>query len=65
MDSRSEFYKAAFVQWGAGFEILVFEKISKYQYGQGFGDVLRVIVRFIPRVTKFLKPVAMTGVQTL
>ena len=38
---------------------------SRYQYGQGLGDVLCGIVRYIPRVTQFLKPVAMKGIQTL
>ena len=65
MDPRFEFYKAAFSQRGAGFEILVFRGTSRYQYGQGLGDVFRGIVRFIPRVAQFLKPVAMKSVQTL
>ena len=38
---------------------------SKYQYGQGLGDVLRGIVRYIPSVTQFLKPVAIKDIQTL
>ena len=65
MDPRIEFFKAYFSQRGAGFEISVFRGTSRYQYGQGLGDVLRGKVRFIPRVAQFLKPVAMKGVQTL
>ena len=65
MDPRIEFYKAAFSQRGNGFDFPVFRGASRYQYGQGLGDVLRGIVHFIPRVTQFLKPVAMKGVQTL
>ena len=42
----------------------MFRGTSRYQYGQGLGDVLRGIVRFIPSVAQFLKPVAMKGAQT-
>ena len=38
---------------------------SRYQYGQGLGDVLRGIVRFISRVAQFFKPVTIQGVQAL
>ena len=65
MYPRIEFYQTAFSQRGNGFDFLVFMGISRYQYGQGLGDVLRGIVRFIPRVAQLLKPVAMKGVQTL
>ena len=65
MDPRIEFYKAAFSQRGNGFDIPVFRGTSRYQYGQGLDNVLRGIVRFIPRVAQFFKPVAMKGVQTL
>ena len=65
MDPRIEFYKAAFSQTGNGFDFPVFRGTSRYQYGQGLGDVLRGIVRYLPRVTQFLKPVAMNGIQTL
>ena len=65
MDPRIEFYKAAFSQKGNGFDFPVFRGTSRYQYGQGLGDVLRGIVRYIPRVAQFLKPVAMKGIQTL
>ena len=65
MDPRIEFYKAAFSQRGVnGFDIPVFRGTSRYQYGQGLGDVLRGIVRFIPRLAQFFKPVPMKGVQT-
>ena len=65
MDPRIEFYKAAFTQKGIGSDFPVFRGTSMYQYGQGLGDVLRGIVRYIPRVTQFLKPLAMKGIQTL
>ena len=65
MDPRSEFYKAIFSQRGNGLDFPVFRGTSRYQYGQGLGDVLRGIVRIIPRVAQFLKPMAMKGVQTL
>ena len=65
MDPRIEFYKAAFSQKGNGFDVSVFRETSRYQYSQGLGDVLRGIVRDIPRVTQFFKPVAMKGIQTL
>ena len=62
MDPRIEFYKTAISQRGNGFDFPVFRGTSRYQYGQGLGDVLRDIVRFIPRVAQFLKPVAIKGV---
>ena len=65
MDPRIEFYKAAFSQRGNCYDFPVFRRPSRYQHGQGLGDVLRGIVHFIPRVVQFLKPVAMKGVQTL
>ena len=65
MDPQIEFYKAVFCQRGAEFEIPVFREISRYQYGQCLGDVLRGIWRFIPLVARFVKPVATKGVQTL
>ena len=65
MDPLIEFYKAAFSKRGNGFDFPVFRGTSRYQYGQGVGDVLPGIVRFIPRVAQFFKPVAMKGVQTL
>ena len=65
MDPRIEFYKTAFSQKGNGFEFPVLSGTSRYQYGQVLGDVLRGIVRYIPRVTQFFKPVAMKGIQTL
>ena len=65
MDPRIKFYKAAFSQRGTGFDISVFRKISRYQYSQGVGDVLRRILRFIFMVAWFLKPVAIKGAQTL
>ena len=65
MDPRIEFYKAAFSQRGNGFDFPVFRGTSRYQYGQGLGDVLRGIERYLPRVTQFLKPVAIKNIQTL
>ena len=65
MDPRIEFYKAAFFHKGNGFNFPVFRGTSRYQYGQCLGDVLRGIVRYNPKVTQFLKPVAMKGIQTL
>ena len=65
MNPRIEFYKAAFSQRGNGFDIPVFRGESRYQYGQGVGDVLRGILQFVPMVARFLKPVAIKGDQTL
>ena len=65
MNQSIEFYKAAFSQKGNSFYFPVFMETSRYQYGQGFGDVLRNIVQYLPRVTQFLKPVAIKGIQTL
>ena len=65
MDPRFEFYKAAFYQIGNGFDFPVFKETSRYQYGKGLSDVLCYIVRFIPMVAQFLKPVAMKSVQTI
>ena len=65
MDLRIEFYKAAFSQGGNWFDFPVFRGSPRYLYGQGLGNVLREIVRFIPRVAQFFKPVAMKGVQAL
>ena len=48
MDFQIEFYKAACTQQVNGFDIPVFRGPSRYQYGQGLGDVLRGIVRFTP-----------------
>ena len=62
MDLRIKLYIAAFSQKGNGFNFPVFKLTSRYQYGQGLGDVLCGIVRYIPRVTQFLKPVAMKGI---
>ena len=64
MDQRIEFYKAAFSQKCNGFDFPDFRGTSTYQYGQGLGDLLRGIVRYIPRDTQFLKPVSMKGIQT-
>ena len=64
MDPRREFNKAALSQKGNGVDFLVFRGTSRYQYGQGLGDVLRGIVRYIPIMTQFLKPVAMKAMQT-
>ena len=57
MDPRIELNKVAFFQNANGFDFSVFKGTSRYQYGQGLGDVLRGIVRYIPRVTQFFKPV--------
>ena len=65
MDPRIEFYKAAFLQQGNGFDIPVFVGTSRYQYGQGLGDVLHGILKFIPKIARFLKPLVMKGAQTL
>ena len=58
MDQRVELYKEAFSHSGRGLDIPVFRGSHRYQYGQGFGDVLRGIWRFF-------KPIAAKGVQTL
>ena len=64
MDPKIEYYKAAFSQNGNGFDFPVFRETSRYYYGKGLGDVFRGIVRYIPRVTQFLKPVKMKSIQT-
>ena len=65
MDKGIEFYEAALSQKGNGFDFPVFRGTSRYQYGQGLCYGLRGVVRYIPNVTQFLKPVAMKGIQTL
>ena len=65
MNTRIEFYKAAILQQGNGFDIPVFVGTSRYQYGLGISDVLHVILKFIPKVARFLKPVVIKGAQTL
>ena len=65
MDPRIEFYKATFWQQGNAFDIPVFVEISRYQYGQGLGDVRHGILKFIPKVDRLLKPVFMKGAKTL
>ena len=35
MDPQIKFYKAAVLQQGNGFDIPVFGRTSRYQYGQG------------------------------
>ena len=65
MDPRIKFYKAAFPQQSNGFDIPVFRGVSRYQYGQGVGDVLRGILQFFLIMARFLKPVAIKGAQTL
>ena len=64
MNPRIEFYNRAFSERNNGFDVPVLREIPMYQYNQSLGDVLRSIVRFIPRVAQFLKTVAMKGVQT-
>jgi hypothetical protein len=58
MDKRVELYKAAFSQSGRGCAIPKFYGSNRYQYGQGFGVVLRGIFRFF-------RPVVVKGAQTL
>ena len=65
IDPQIKFYKAAFSQRGAGFEILIFKTIFKCQNGQVVSDVLCKILRFIPSLARFFKPVAITGAQTV
>ena len=64
MDPQIEFYKSAFSQRGNGFNSPVLWGTSRSRYSQGLGDELRGIVRVIPRVAQFIKPVTMKGVQT-
>ena len=54
-----------FSQWGNGYDIPVLRATSRYQYGQGLGDMLHGIVRFILKIAQFLKPVAIKEAQTL
>ena len=65
MDPKIEFYMAAFFQKGNGFDFEVFKGTSRYQYGHGLGDAFCGIVRHIPKVTKFLKPMAIKAIPTL
>lgn len=61
MEPRVERYKAAFCHqqhWGGATDLPMFSGASRYQYGQGLGDVLRGIWRFF-------RPVAVKGAQTL
>ena len=64
MDPRIEFYKAAFSKPENNFDIPVIRGVSRYQYGQGVGDVLRGILQFVPMMARFLKPVAIKGALT-
>ena len=64
MNLKIQFYKAAFSQKGNGFDFPLVKGTSRYQYGHGLGDVLCGILRYIPKVTQFLKPVSTTGIQT-
>ena len=63
MDPQIKFYKAASSQQGNNFDLPVFRGTFRYQYGQGLGNVLRGIGRFILRVAQFFNPVAMKSVQ--
>ena len=54
MNPRIEFYKPAVSERENGFYIPVFRGTSRHQYGQGLGDVLRSIVRFIPKIAQIL-----------
>ena len=65
MDWRIKFYNAVVSQREKEFDFPVLRGTSRYQYGNGLENVLRGIVRFIPRVAQFFKPLAMKGVQTL
>ena len=65
MDPRIEFYKAAFSQEAMVSIFRCSGGISRYQFCQGVGDVLRGILQFIPTVARFLKPVAIKGAKTL
>ena len=65
MNPQIEFYKAAFLQQGKGFDITVVVGTSRYQYGQGLGDVLHGILKFITKVVRFLKPIVLKGAQSL
>ena len=59
MDPRVELYKFAFNhQRGGGGDIPKFYGTHRYQYGQGFGDVLRGIWRWV-------RPVATKGLEAL
>ena len=53
MDQRIEFYKADFLQQGNGFDIPVFVGTYRYQHGQGLGDVLHGILKFIKKLQDF------------
>ena len=57
-DPRVELYKASFAQQRGGGGFPVFQGSSRYQYGSGFGDVLRGIWRVF-------FPTAMRGAQSM
>ena len=57
-DPRVAMFQSALTQCGRGQPIQVFRGTSRYQYGAGFGDVLRSIWRFV-------FPVAKHGLATL
>ena len=59
MDPRVEMYKTAFGHNGGAFPIIpVFQGTSRYQSGDGIGDVLKSVWRFF-------SPVAREGAKTL
>ena len=62
MDLRMKYYKAAYSQRGDFFDIRVFWGTSRYQNGQGLGDVLSGTMRFVPKITQLFKPITMTNV---
>lgn len=49
MDSRIKYFREAILQQGKGFDNLVIVWTAGYQNGQGLGDVLHGILKFIPK----------------
>jgi len=66
MDPRVQVYMNALGQRGGGGSIPVFRGAYRYQYGQGFGDVLRGIWRsFFPVVVRGAQSFFNAGATTL
>ena len=57
MDQQIKLYNTVYLQQGNGFDIPVFVGTSRYQYGQGLGDVLHGILKLISKVARFFQTI--------